>query len=89
MEVIRMNREQADELFKKVAQVHHTTPEIVRSEILIAMEEGQQSSDPAVQARWNAIPKKGDRLTIEEFLTYLISQQQQPHPHKAHRQMGV
>ena len=59
-------------ILEKVAQREHTTVAQVRKEIIETMEEGQRSPDPAVQAAWAAIPRKGEKLTLEEFVAYLI-----------------
>ena len=67
-----MTKKETDALLKKVAHKHHTTVDKVRSEMMLAIEEGQQSTEPSVQARWNAIPRKGAKITLEEFLTYLV-----------------
>ena len=69
-----MTKKEADVLLKKIAHRHHTTANEVRSEILLAMEEGQRSAHPVVQEHWNAIPRKGKKITLEEFLTYLVAQ---------------
>ena len=60
-----------DNIIKKIAKQQHTTPERIRKEMEKAMEEAKRSQDPAVQARWAAIPRKGTDVTLEEFLTYV------------------
>ena len=60
-------------ILEQVAQREHTTVAQVRKEILAAMEEGQKNPDPAVQAAWAAIPRRGQKLTLEEFVVYLIN----------------
>lgn len=67
-----MNKQELDTILQKIARKHHTTVDEVRSEMMLAIEEGQQSTEPSVQARWNAIPRKGAKITLEEFLTYLV-----------------
>lgn len=62
-----------DKIIKKIAKQHHTTPEQVRREMEAAMEEPKRSHDPAVQARWNAIPHKGEDVTLEELINYIAS----------------
>ena len=56
----------------QIARKNHTTPEKVRAQIQYAMDMAMKSSDPGVQARWASIPRKGDRLTLEEFVSYLV-----------------
>jgi len=65
-----MTQKQVDHILSKVAKESNVSPDTVRSEILLALEEAQKSTDPQVQARWASIPKKGDHITIEEFLDY-------------------
>jgi len=62
-----------DKIIKKIAKQHHTTPEQVRREMEAAMEEAKRSHDPAVQARWNAIPHKGEDVTLEEPIHYIAT----------------
>lgn len=58
-------------ILESVAKANHTTVENVRKEILLAMEEAQQSQDPVVQARWSQIPRRFEKPSIEEFITYM------------------
>lgn len=46
----------------------------VRKEIQVALDEGMKNSDPNVQAYWNSIPRKGDKPTLQEVITYLANQ---------------
>lgn len=62
-----------DKIIKQIANQHHTTPEHVRREMEAAMNEAKRSIDPAVQARWNAIPHKREEVTLEEFINYIAS----------------
>ena len=62
-----------EKIIKKIARQHHTTPELVRKEMELAMREAQRSPDPLVQARWASIPHKGEELTLEEFISYIAS----------------
>lgn len=62
-----------DQLLKQIARENHTTPENVRREMEEVMRMGQQNPDPAIQARWASIPKKGNTLTLEEFLDYMVN----------------
>ena len=36
------------------------------------MNEALENPDPAVQAMWRSIPRKGAEPTLEEFMDYLI-----------------
>lgn len=60
-------------ILEQIAQREHTSTSEVRKEILALMDEGQRNPDPAVQAAWAAIPRKGATLTLEEFVAYLAN----------------
>ena len=60
-----------DEVIAYIAMQEHTTAEIIRAQMADAMEAGQRSTDPNVQALWNAIPRKGAKVTPEELIEYL------------------
>ena len=62
-----------NQIMKKIAMENRTTPGHVRREMEAAMEEARKSSDPAVQARWAAIPHKGNEVTPEELVNYIAS----------------
>lgn len=69
-----MTAKKMQEILNKIAASHHTTPGgEVRLEMEPAMEAGQRAPDPVVQARWNAIPRKGEKLTLEEFIEYVAA----------------
>lgn len=63
-------------ILEQIAQREHTTVAAVRKEIMETMAEGQPNQDPAVQAAWAAIPRKGKELTLEEFVAYLVQKSQ-------------
>ncbi|MGN0356963.1 MAG: sporulation initiation factor Spo0A [Blautia sp.] len=63
-----------DEIIKKVAQAHNTTPEEVYAEMQIALDAAFQSKDPEVQKEWAKIPIKGVRPTPEDVIPYLVGQ---------------
>ena len=65
-----MKTNKLDKVLASIATEHHTTVQEVRREMEYAMHVGQ--SNPAVQAQWNSIPRKGDKLTLEEFIDYII-----------------
>ena len=66
-----MKRKKFDQILQRIANENHTTVREVRREMELAMQAGQANPDPAVQAMWNSIPRKGHRLTLEEFVAYL------------------
>lgn len=64
-------------VLNRIAKENHTTVANVRKEMQSAMDLAMASRDPLVQARWAAIPKKGGRLTLEEFVTYLAKRMEE------------
>lgn len=66
-----MQKSKFDRVLEEVARREHMSVQEVREEMQAAMEEGQKTDDPVVQARWAAIPRKGTELTLEEFVAYL------------------
>ena len=67
-----MKTNKLDKVLASIATEHHTTVQEVRREMEYAMYVGQSNPDPAVPAQWNSIPRKGDKLTLEEFIDYII-----------------
>ncbi len=67
-----MQKRKLDKIIEEVAKANHTTAEEVRREMQAAMETGQASSDPETQKIWRSIPRKGEKLTLEEFIEYMI-----------------
>ena len=67
-----MKTNKLDKVLASIATEHHTTVQEVRREMEYAMYVCQSNPDPAVQAQWNSIPRKGDKLTLEEFIDYII-----------------
>lgn len=67
-----MEKQYWDQVISQIAQDHHTTPENVRREMMLAMEEAQRTKDPNARAKWDTIPRKGNKITLEEFLDYLL-----------------
>lgn len=67
-----MQKQQLQKILKQIAKEHHTTPESVYQEMKLALEEGQNSQDPMIRAKWDSIPKTGDTVTVEDFLDYMV-----------------
>ena len=65
-----MSNRKMKRMLEQIARDNHTTPQVVRKEMQAALDEAQSCTDPIVQARWNSIPHKGNRVTLEEFLEY-------------------
>lgn len=70
-EVNRMESPKFKHILEIIAHQHNTSVDEVRKEMQSALEEGQKSNDPAVQALWASIPRKGAELTLEEFIAYV------------------
>ncbi|MBO7184181.1 MAG: sporulation initiation factor Spo0A [Oscillospiraceae bacterium] len=68
-----MSNNKFEEILIQIAKKNHSTPENVRKEMQYAMDMAMASSDPAVQARWATVPRKGERPTLEEFVCYMVS----------------
>ncbi len=61
-----------DDIIIQIAKKENVTPEHVRREMMRALKKGQESPDPAVQARWASIPRQGEEPTLEEIFEYLV-----------------
>lgn len=68
-----MSDKRFEAMLKAVAKKNHTTPERVRWEMQLAMDKAMASPDPIVQAGWVRIPRKGEKPTLEEFVSYMAS----------------
>ena len=66
-----MQKRELNSILTRIAVENNTTVREVRREMELTMQAGQANPDPAVQAMWNSIPRKGPRLTLEEFVAYL------------------
>lgn len=75
-----MSGKKFEALPTQIARRSHTTPERVRQEMQYAMDMAMASPDPAVQARWAAVPRKGAKPTLEEFVSYMASLSPKPSP---------
>lgn len=56
---------------RETARRNHVSEKEVREEMELCIRLGQTSPDPAVRARWDAIPRRGKTLTVEELVDYL------------------
>ena len=65
-----MSKRKMKRILEQIARDNYTTPQIVKKEMQAALDEAQSSTDPIIQARWNSIPHKGEKITLEEFLEY-------------------
>lgn len=69
-----MRNDRFENMLKSLSLIYHKSPEQIRRDMQIAMESGMSSPDPQIQARWAKIPRKGDTLTLEEFVDYISHQ---------------
>ena len=69
-----MDSPKVKRILEQIAQKEHTTAAEVRREIMEALAEAQRSPDPAVQARWAAVPRRGKEPTLDEIVDYLAKQ---------------
>ncbi len=63
----------AERTIEMLAMRHHTTPDMVRKHIQVAMMNGLISSDPQTREAWYKIPSVGDTPTPEEVIAYFSS----------------
>ena len=68
-----MPNQKIEAVLAQIARKNNTTKEHVRREMQYAMDMAMDSLNPAVQARWAAVPRKGEKPTLEEFVRYLAS----------------
>ncbi len=68
-----MKKSELDKIIEEIARAHNSTANQVRKEMQLAMDAGQASEDPIIRQRWDAIPRKGNTLSLEEFVEYLVT----------------
>ena len=73
-----MKKEKLNSILAHIAAQNNTTIQEVRREMELAMRAGQSSTDPAVQALWRSIPRKGSQLALEELIEYLSKKALRP-----------
>ena len=61
-----------NKIIRQIASINQVSSLEVREKMQLAMEAAMANPDPAVQAMWDSIPKKGDKPTLDEFMDYLI-----------------
>ena len=67
-----MTKQELDQIIKRIAREQNTTPEKVRREMELAIEEAMSSRNPFVRARWKKMPYQGEKPTLEEVMEYLV-----------------
>ena len=61
-----------EKIIQQIAVTNRTSSREVREKMQLAMDAAMENPDPAVQAMWASIPRKGSKPTLEEFMDYLI-----------------
>ena len=61
-----------DEIIRRVAKAHKTTPEEVYTEMKIALDAAFQNKDSKVQKEWEKIPFRGAHPTPEDVIPALV-----------------
>lgn len=61
-----------EQILEQIATANQVSAGEVREKMQIAMSAALRNPDPAVQAMWNSIPKKGQTPTLDEFMEYLV-----------------
>ncbi len=67
----QQNRDVAKRAIRKIAERDGVTSAYVEKQIKIAMMNGLCSSDPAIKAFWDQIPRENEVPTPEELIIYL------------------
>ena len=66
-----MRKSELDSIICMLAKEKHCTPEYVRRQMQNALDEAFSNPKPSVQAAWNALPTKGRKPSLEEFIEYM------------------
>ena len=61
-----------ERILAQIASANQVSSSEVREKMQLAMEAAMANPDPAFQAMWDSIPKSGSKLTLDEFMDYLI-----------------
>lgn len=69
-----MNLKKAKEAIQQTAVKNGVSIAEVRNEMKKAIKIGLTNKDSKVQARWKAIPHRGEEPTPEELITYLAKE---------------
>jgi citrate synthase len=67
-----MQKQDFEQLLEKVAHNMGMSKEEVRREMENAVTEAMNDPDPMVRMRWNFVPRKGEKPTLEEFIDYIL-----------------
>lgn len=61
-----------EKILEQIASANQVPSSEIREKMQLAMEAAMTNPDPAVQAMWASIPKKGAKPTLDEFMDYLV-----------------
>ena len=73
-------KQKAHRAISEIARSQRVSEAEVRTEMEIAMMEGYNNPDPAVQAEWAKAPFGNRVPTVEEFLSWMVSKLGIYHP---------
>ena len=69
-----MKENDVNEILAQVAWENHCSPEHVRTEIEILIDECWENPDPEIHAKWVAMSDHGERPTIAEVITAISAE---------------
>ena len=69
-----MKETYANEILGQVARENNCTPEHIRTEIEVLIDECWKNPDPAIHAKWVAMSATGGRPTIAEAITAISAE---------------
>ena len=61
-----MSKRRMRRMLEQIARDNHTTPQEVRKQMQLALDEAQSCPDPVVQAKWHSIPHKCESI-VKKF----------------------
>ncbi len=64
----------AEKAIQRIAEREGTTAAHIYGQMQAAIWAGVQNTDPAIQARWRLIPRKGGLPTPEELIIWICQQ---------------
>ncbi len=68
-----MQKTEFEKILDQISSASQIPLPEIREKMQQAMSTALKNPDPAVQAMWNRVPKKGTEPTLEEFMDYLIA----------------
>ena len=72
-----MNKRKIGKIINQIAKDNGVTAEEVRRDIEDAIKIPMSSQNAIIQARWAAIPCKGEQPTVEELIAHLATKVQE------------